>query len=154
MGPTTGQRVPGARKKVELPMAPEKTTKSKPRPAARKKVAADTGQAMGQATGQDAPVTLTEKPAGFRLKDLIERVVAETGAKRNAVKPVVEATLKALGQAFDAGDHLTLPPLGRARVNRSKDTAGGAMLTIKLRRGGAGKGQADPADDPLAAAEE
>ena len=65
-----------------------------------------------------------------RLKDLIDRVVAFAGAKRQTVRPVAEARLKVPGDALEAGESLVAPPLGRARLNRSKDTASGPMLTV------------------------
>jgi DNA-binding protein HU-alpha len=70
----------------------------------------------------------------LRKKELFERVVEVTGAKKKDVKPIVEATLKALGDALSSGDELVLPPLGKAKVNRQKDLGSAEMLVIRLRR--------------------
>jgi DNA-binding protein HU-alpha len=70
----------------------------------------------------------------LRKKELFERVVEVTGAKKKDVKPIVEATLKALGDALSAGDQLVLPPLGKAKVNQQKDLGSAEMLVIRLRR--------------------
>lgn len=82
-----------------------------------------------------APVA--ETPRGvLKLKALIEAVAVQTQVRKKDSKAVVEATLAAMGAALARGDDLTLPPLGRARVSRSKDLGGGEMLIIKLKRGG------------------
>lgn len=101
---------------------------AKPRKKARKAKAAEA-----------APAAEADEAAGgaMKKKDLIDRVVAATGAKRRDAGSVIEATLAAMGAALDAGEALTLPPLGRVRVVKRKDIAkGGASLTLKLARGG------------------
>ena len=123
-------------------MAEEK----KPRPV--KNPPSDNVDAAVEITSNAGPV-LTVK-----LKDFIDRVVTASGGKRQSVKPVVEAVLKVLGDALEAGENLALPPLGRARVNRSKTTDSGALLTIKLKRGGAAKTPKSGGDEGLAEAGE
>lgn len=79
----------------------------------------------------------TEAAAVLRKKELIERVVAVSGAKRKAAKDIVEATLQVLGEALAKGETLALPPFGKARTTKQKDTsAGGSLMTVKVRRGG------------------
>ncbi|HMO09835.1 MAG TPA: HU family DNA-binding protein [Paracoccaceae bacterium] len=87
----------------------------------------------------ETPAEDAAATANLRKKDLIDHVVAATGAKRRDVGPAVEATLAAIGEALERGEALTLPPLGRLRVVKRKDgaKAGGATLTLKLVRGGA-----------------
>ena len=70
----------------------------------------------------------------LRKKELFERVVEATGAKKKDVKPIVEATLKALGDALSAGGDLVLPPFGKAKVSKQKDLGSAEMLVIRLRR--------------------
>ena len=72
----------------------------------------------------------------LKLKALIEAVAEQTQVRKKDSKAVVEATLAALGEALARGDDLILPPLGRARVGRSKDQGTGEMLVLKLKRGG------------------
>lgn len=94
----------------------------------------------------------------LRRKDLVERVAASSGAKKKAVREIVEATLKVLGEALAAGETLALPHFGKARVNKHRDLSSGEMLTVKLRRKpagkttdkGAGKAPPETAADPLA----
>lgn len=112
---------------------------------AAKKTAAKAAQPEVRAeadASQDAAGTL-------RLKDLIERVTAASGAKKKDVREISEAVLKVLGDALDAGDALQLPPLGKAKVARHKDTGKGEMLVIRLKRGG-DQGARSPAAEPLA----
>ena len=142
---------------VEIGSAPKCEIEGQPnmadvKPTARKTKARGTKKAPA-APVPDKPSMATEKAAGFRIKDLIDRVTASSGAKRSVVKPIIEATLHALGQALDTGENLTLPPLGRAKVSRSKELAGGAMLTIKLRRSASAKPGTEGDDETLAAVE-
>ena len=86
-------------------------------------------------------------------KNLVERVVAATGLKRNVVKTVVEAVLTELGSALARGEALNLPPLGKLSVNRRKEVANADVLILKLRRlrpGTAAPGTAsdEDGDDP------
>jgi DNA-binding protein HU-alpha len=91
---------------------------------------ADTGAAPGKAGGSDA----------VRLKAFVDRVVERSGAKKKDARPLVEAVLAVLGEALHAGEELNLPPLGKIKVNRQKDTSGGEMLIVRLKRGGARPG--------------
>jgi len=98
-----------------------------------------------QATGGETEV----RPA-VRLKELVERVSAATGERKQVVRPVVAATIAALNAALARGEELNLPPLGRLRVQRSKETPRGQSLVLRLRRG---SGAGNPAE-PLAAVDE
>lgn len=84
----------------------------------------------------------------LRKKQLLERVAAASGAKKKDARDIVEAVLKVLGDALHAGEILALPPFGKARVNRQKDTAGGEMLVVKLRRDTAVKSGVKPRVNP------
>ena len=82
------------------------------------------------------PVPTGETPAlvTLRKKDLVERVCEASGLKKKDVKPVIEATLRVLGDALEAGSALAIPPLGKARVNRQTGSTGDEVLVVKLRR--------------------
>lgn len=86
------------------------------------------------------------KAAVLRLKDLVDRVASATGTKKPEAKKSVEATLAAISAALRAGSTLALPPLGKLRVARQA----GAVLTLKLRHGEAGKGGEKAGAKPLA----
>ena len=106
----------------------------------------------GRNTPDDAPSSLPSEvladaslsppqvePATLRLKELVDQVAIRTGAPQRDVRAVVDAVLVALGQALDADRPLALPPFGKARVIRHKETIRSDTLTLKLRRGHAGK---------------
>lgn len=126
------------------------------KPAAARKVPAPAAAAPVAAPAVEAVVVAPVRT--LRRKDLVERVAASSGAKKKAVREIVEATLKVLGEALAAGETLALPPFGKARVNKHRDLSSGAMLTVKLRRKpagkaadkGAGKAPPETAADPLA----
>lgn len=103
------------------------------------------------AAGVQAKRTVTGEGAkvATRLKELTDRIVAATGVKRKDAKPLIEATLKHLGEVLDAGESLILPPLGRLRVSRTKSDESGDILTLKLKRPGA-KPEEKPAAQGLA----
>ncbi|MDP3340042.1 HU family DNA-binding protein [Frigidibacter sp.] len=134
----------GARASAAASAKAEMTT-SEPVPAELETGAAEAGAEVG------ATKTL-------RKKELVERVVAASGAKKKIAKDIVEATLQVLGEALAAGEQLVLPPFGNAHKTREKDTpSGGSTMTVRLRRAGAKKpgaegeetateGLADPAE--------
>jgi nucleoid DNA-binding protein len=86
--------------------------------------------------------TTTPMIDALKKKDLIDKVVATTGAKKALVRDIVEATLTVLGDALSKGAMLNLPPFGKAKVSRASDAASGRPMTVKLRRSPA-SGQRD-----------
>jgi nucleoid DNA-binding protein len=74
------------------------------------------------------------KPGVLRKSDLVDRLVIATGAKKNLVKQITDAVLVEIGAALDKGEELALPPLGRIRMVKRKDTGSGEILTVRLRR--------------------
>ncbi|MFV0490546.1 MAG: HU family DNA-binding protein [Pseudorhodobacter sp.] len=78
-------------------------------------------------------------PALVKKSDLIERVMRASGAKRRDVKVIMEATLAELGRALAAGEEMSLPPLGKVRVQKHKSGEFTDILTLKLRRQKPGK---------------
>jgi hypothetical protein len=89
----------------------------------------------------EVPARASKAVRVLKMKGLVERVADAVGSKKAEVKPVVEAVLAALGKALKDGEALALPPFGKAKVSRSKDTASGGMLVMRLR--GAGEGRQD-----------
>lgn len=88
----------------------------------------------------------------LKKKDLIDQVVATTGAKKALVRDIIEATLTVLGDALSKGAMLNLPPFGKAKVSRASDATTGRPMTVKLRRSPAG-GQRDNKAAKLALAD-
>ena len=122
------------------PVKPAKTRTVKPKPEA-----ASPRPAL-KVVEAPAPVAAEGKAAVLRLKDLVDRVATATGTKKPEAKKSVEATLAAISTALQSGSTLALPPLGKLRVARKS----GAVLTLKLRQGEAGKGGEKAGAKPLA----
>ncbi len=107
------------------------------------------------ATAKPASSGAKSRPAGkeepapmvtLHKKEFVNRVLAASGRTRAEARPVIEATLEQLGLAFAKGETVTLPPFGKARVNRQRDIAGGEVLILRLRR------RTTPDDKPAKAA--
>jgi len=69
-----------------------------------------------------------------RRKELVERIVARSGMKPNAVKTLLDAVLVELGDALSAGESLNIHPLGKVTVNRKKELEDREVLICKIRR--------------------
>lgn len=112
-----------AAKVVAKPAAP----KAKPVPRAKPAAAAPSPEAQ-VAAAASALVSVVGNALSIRKKELVERVVAASGAKKKQVKEIAK------------GEELHLPPFGKAKVNRSKDNDGGTTMMVKLRQGTAPAG--------------
>lgn len=108
-----------------------KTTKS----TATKSPAAKTTKAA-TTKAPAAPVAAPEAAVVSELKkkEFYERVAQASGAKKNKVKPVVDAVLAELGAALAKGEELNLPPLGKVSINRQKDAGNAHVMIAKIRR--------------------
>lgn len=123
------------------PMAKPRTPSTSPRPKhstarvapSSPKVEVATSAAETAAGSSSAPVEQTPV-LELRKKELIDQVVARSGVKKRDAKPVVEAMLAVLGESIDSARPLHLEPMGKLRVNRSKDTPNGRIHICKLRR--------------------
>ncbi len=88
------------------------------------------------AAAASALVSAVGESLALRKKDLVDRVVAASGAKRKQVKDIVAHTLKVLGDAMGKGEHLNLPPFrqpkkaGRAVASAKTDKASGAAKPL------------------------
>lgn len=91
-------------------------------------------KAGGAARDTDLSVSDPRPARVLQKKIFIDRVVAATGVSKTEARPIIEATLKQLGQALAAGETLAVPPFGRARVERHVDMRGSEVITLRLRR--------------------
>lgn len=116
------------------------TTKTKARTAAKAKTGPKLALAETVQERDTAPVETagSQTPAiqGPMLKkqELINKVVQEVDLKKKDAKPVVEALLSVLGEALAEGRELNLPPLGRLKLNRTKETPNARILICKIRQ--------------------
>jgi len=70
----------------------------------------------------------------LRKKELFDLVVARSGMKKKDVKPVVEAMLAVLGDAFAEQREMQLQPMGKLKIQRGKELPDGRALVVKLRQ--------------------
>jgi hypothetical protein len=92
------------------------------------RTATDTGKPdMGRPDSQ---------PLMIKKPEILDRLVKISGAKRKDAKLILEATLAVLGDALSEGEELNLPPLGKIKVNRTRQDGAAEVLILKLRRGG------------------
>lgn len=121
-------RTPGPRAMAESATPPSRTevavAPDSAAPAAAAEPVVIAAAAPAEATGPQ-----------LKVKELLERVCARAGTRRKEAKDIVEATLAVLGEALANGEALNLTGLGKARVSRQKDTRGGELLVVKIRRG-------------------
>lgn len=111
-------------------MAKTTTTRKRTTTSALKAVPqpAPVAEAVTETTEESAAETV------MRKRDLIDRVVEQSGVKKKDAKPAIEAALAILGEALSNEEQLNLPPLGKIMVNRKKDVDNGEVLVVKLRR--------------------
>jgi len=121
--PKAPQTKPAKRSKSA---ASDDTAKPK---ATRAKLAAPEAAAAPKPQPVAEPAEAAVAPGILKLKELVDAVAAATGGKKPEVKPLVEATLAALGKALATGRAVAAPPLGKIRVVKTK----GPALTLKLR---------------------
>lgn len=81
----------------------------------------------------DGPQPVVSGPV-MRKKELIDLVVERSGIKKKDAKPVVEATLKILGEALAETRELNLQPLGKVKVRREKLMPNGRVMVTKIRQ--------------------
>ncbi len=136
-----------------MPTTPTKKTASAKAAAAK---AQTTPAIEAEATETDAATGTTGEAGGhLRLKDLVEKVVASSGAKAKEVRDIVTATLTELAAALERGDALNLPELGKVRVaRRGDDPEGTTSMVLKLRKGGPGGPRRKEGQEALAEASE
>lgn len=101
-----------AKPAAKTPTAKAPAAKSKPATAAPAQPAPE----AQVAAAASALVSAVGETIALRKKDLVDRVVAASGAKKKQVKDIVAHTLKVLGEAMGRGEHLNLPPFRPAKT--------------------------------------
>ena len=81
--------------------------------------------------------TLPEpKMPELKKKELLEMVLEQGDFKKKHAKPVMDAVLAALRLALLDGRDMVLPPLGKVKLTRAKDTQGAQVVTCRIRLAG------------------
>ncbi|MGJ8545254.1 MAG: HU family DNA-binding protein [Sulfitobacter sp.] len=157
MSTTTGKTTP-KKKYSAKSTAPKSTPKSAEKADVKTTVPTAPAplSAIGSGSAIDAPTadptvveTLAPVIAGreMRKKELFDLVTARSGMKKKDVKPVVEALLAVFGEAISEHRDMVLPPLGRLKIQRSKDLKDAQVTVLKLRQRKPQAGAASDTDD-------
>ncbi|MEQ9693546.1 HU family DNA-binding protein [Shimia sp. SDUM112013] len=101
-----------------------KTTPSKSTAVAAKK-------APPVVVKETAPVVSAPE---MKKVELIDLVVERSGIKKKFAKPAIEAALAILGETLAEGRDLNMRPLGKVKVQRSKEVANATVHTVRIRR--------------------
>ena len=101
-----------AKPAAKAPAAKAPVAKPRARPAAK----ANPAPEAQVAAAASALVSAVGETIALRKKDLVDRVVAASGAKKKQVKDIVAHTLKVLGDAIGKGEQLHLPPFRPAKT--------------------------------------
>lgn len=143
---TTTSKTPSTRSKTGMTTktaAPKTTPKTA---AAKAATSASTSTTATTPSVAAAPAAITPelKVVGditaklttgeMKKRELIKAVVARSGTRQKFAKPVVEAMLAILGETLVEGRELTLPPMGKVKIQRQKTVSGGTVTVMKLRR--------------------
>ena len=110
------------------------------------------GKAAAKVPGKASAKPAAEaegKAPSFGKKELLAELATDLDLSKKDLRQAMDAVLGALGAALARGDSLNLPPLGKARVARSKGEGVALSLTIKLRAAGV-KNPAKGRKEPLA----
>jgi len=122
--------------------------------------ASDTTPAQGKSAAAPArpaasaprPVVVaqgTPEPAKPDLKrqELLAQVVARSEVKKKYAKPALEAALAVIGDALAEGRELNLAPMGKVRINRTKQMANGRVIVARIRQNAPRDKDANTTDD-------
>lgn len=108
---------PAATNVAELPVAKTRRAPAKPAPAA-------------DATPPVAVVS--PGPAPLKKKDFLIRATEAAGIRKSDARTAIEATLATLAAALAEGREVILPPLGKIKVVKEKETRNGKQMVLRL----------------------
>lgn len=83
----------------------------------------------------------------LKRQELLAQVVARSDVKKKYAKPVLEAALALIGEALAEGRELNLAPMGKVKINRTKQMANGRVIIARIRQNTSRGEKAGTADD-------
>lgn len=66
-------------------------------------------------------------------KDLVESMMSATGMKKGEARRALEATMSAVADALKEGKDLAVPPLGKIKIARTKETPNGKLVVLRAK---------------------
>ncbi|MGH1578010.1 HU family DNA-binding protein [Planktotalea sp.] len=125
--------------KTTVSKSKAKTTTAKPASRTTKTSSTKSAATASAIKASPIPVVVTEvapvvSDPALKKKELIDTVTERSGIKKKDAKPVVEAMLAVLGQTLSEGREINLQPLGKVKINRTKEVQGGSVIIAKIRQ--------------------
>jgi len=118
-----------------------KPTNTKKTKRSTTRAASTTPKAAAKTTPKAKAVSTNVAPdAGVQFdapeltkKEMVTRMVAQSGMKKGDARRALEATMAALSDALREGNNLSLAPLGKIKISRSKDTPNGRLVVLRVK---------------------
>jgi hypothetical protein len=122
-------------------MAKEPTTPAEKKPARSKsRVAATTPRSVRKTTKvatEAETIAVNDKPVSdaneLSKKELIERLVRDTGMKKGEARRAMDAVLTVLRGALEEGANMNAAPLGKIKIARTKETENGQLTICRIK---------------------
>ncbi|MEM9317529.1 MAG: HU family DNA-binding protein [Pseudomonadota bacterium] len=70
----------------------------------------------------------------LKRNDLLAAMAERSDLPRSDLRAVLELALDEIGRALSQGHDLAVPPLGRLKVTKTRDTGPAEILNLRLRR--------------------
>ena len=105
-------------------ITPTKRTTAVPKPVAKQ---------VTPANVMTETSTVSTMPE-LKKQELVDMVVTRSGIKKKFAKPVVEAVMEILASSLEDGRSLNLPPLGKIKQNRTKESSSTRVIIAKIRQ--------------------
>ncbi|WP_417809124.1 HU family DNA-binding protein [Thioclava sp.] len=113
---------------------PKTTVKSATKAPAKPRAVKSAPASAATLSVASHPVETPETKVVVSKKTFVERVMIAAGVNKGQARQMSEAVLKVLGEALSDGEELSVPPLGKLKINRQFEKNGDEILVVKLRR--------------------
>ena len=128
-------KVPNIVSEIDPEDTPQAKAKAAARKAAKAAAIAETYVSAGKSRTKDVVTPPdSDQMEDLKLRELLQAVADAGDFKKPQAKPVIEATLVALGEALAAGRDLNLAGLGKVKVKRSKVANGRRVSELRIRQ--------------------
>ncbi len=131
-GKTTTGKTASAKPRAAAAKPPKRSTT---KAAIKKPVAAAKPKALKPAKPPAPKPKPLTKNAELSKRQLLDRIVTESGMKKGDARTVLDAVLSGLRDAIADGHDIAASPLGKIKLVRKKETPNGelAVLRVKLK---------------------
>ena len=113
---------------------PKASTKSTTKAPSKPRVAKSAPASAATLSVASDPVEMPQTKVVVNKKTFVDRVMISAGVNKGQARQMSESVLKVLGEALSDGEELSVPPLGKLKINRQFEKNGDEILVVKLRR--------------------